>query len=190
MEANRRRKLDYSTFAGIAVALAAILGGLLLEKGSLQDLAQITALLIVAGGTFGAVLIGTPPASFMRALRRSRVLFFEEEPDDQPVISTILQFATTARRRGIGLMEEAALKVQHPFLRKGLLLAVDGVDTREIRRHLELELRIEEERADADAGVFELAGGYAPTIGIIGAVLGLIQVMKHLSNISDVGRGI
>jgi chemotaxis protein MotA len=185
-----KRRLDYTTFAGIAVALAGILGGLVLERGQAQDLMQVTAALIVLGGTAGAVLFSTPRANLARALRRSRTLFFEELRDERALIDRIVGFATQARRRGVVSLEEAAAKVENPFLRKALLLAVDGIDTNEIRRQLELEIRIADDRADADARVFETAGGYAPTIGIIGAVLGLIQVVKRLDNIPEVGRGI
>lgn len=184
------RKLDLTTLAGLAIAIGSVVGGLLLEKGTIQDLAQLTALLIVIGGTVGAVMLSTPASSLMRALRRSRTVFLAEESDDAAVAETILKFAAQARRSGIALMEAQAKQVEIPFLRKGLMLAVDGVDTKEIRRHLELELRLEEESVDADARVFELAGGYAPTVGIMGAVLGLIQVMKHLNNVSEVGHGI
>jgi chemotaxis protein MotA len=184
------RKLDLTTFAGLAIAVGSVVGGLLLEKGTIQDLAQVTALLIVFGGTIGAVMLSTPASSLMRALRRSRTVFLTEESDDAAVAETILKFAAQARRSGIALMETQARQVEDPFLRKGLMLAVDGVDTKEIRRHLELELRLAEESVDADARVFELAGGYAPTVGIMGAVLGLIQVMKHLNNVSEVGHGI
>jgi chemotaxis protein MotA len=186
----RGRKLDYATCAGLALAIAGILGGLILENGRIQDVAQATALLIVFGGTIGAVLIGTPAGALIRALKRSPVIFLEEPRDDESLVARILHFSALARRSGITSIEDQALLVEHPLLRKGLLLAVDGVDTMEIRRQMELEMRVEEDRAEQDARVFEAAGGYAPTIGILGAVLGLIQVMKHLDAISEVGKGI
>jgi chemotaxis protein MotA len=105
-------------------------------------------------------------------------------------IDRLVQCAQQARRNGIVSLEAQADQLGHPFLRKALMLAVDGVDTREIRSMLELELRLLEDRTERDAKVFEAAGGYAPTIGIIGAVMGLIQVMKQLDNISEVGKGI
>lgn len=184
------RKPDYTTFGGLALAVAGILGGLGLENGRIQDVAQVTALLIVLGGTIGAVLVSTPAATLIRALRRSSVIFFSEPSNDGVLMARILHFAMAARRGGITSIENQALQVEHPLLRKGLLLAVDGVDTMEIRRQMELEVRVEEDRAEQDARVFEAAGGYAPTIGIIGAVLGLIQVMKHLDSISEIGKGI
>jgi chemotaxis protein MotA len=101
-----------------------------------------------------------------------------------------MHFVFLARRGGVTSMESQAEQVDDPFLRKSLLLAVDGIGVSEIRGQLELSVRREEERAEADARVFENAGGYAPTVGIIGAVLGLIQVMKQLDDISQVGRGV
>ncbi|MEO8591983.1 MAG: flagellar motor protein [Candidatus Solibacter sp.] len=190
MESARSRKPDYATFAGLALAAAGILGGLVLENGQIRDVAQLTAFLIVFGGTTGAVLVSTPAATLVRALKHSSVIFFEEPRNDGSLVARILHFAMLARRGGITSIEGQALNVEHPLLRKGLLLAVDGVDTMEIRRQMELELRVAEDRAEEDARVFEAAGGYAPTIGIIGAVLGLIQVMKHLDAVSEIGKGI
>jgi chemotaxis protein MotA len=184
------RKPDYATFAGLALAVAGILGGLLLENGQIRDVAQVTALLIVFGGTVGAVLISTPAATVIRALKHTSAIFFEMPRNDESLVARILHFAMLARRGGITSIETQALKIEYPMLRKGLLLAVDGVDTMEIRRQMELEVRIEDDRAEEDARVFEAAGGYAPTIGIIGAVLGLIQVMKHLDAVSEIGKGI
>jgi len=186
----RRRKPDYATFAGLGLALAGILGGLVLENGRLQDVAQLTAFLIVVGGTIGAVLVSTPGSTLARALKRSSVIFVVDPQDDQSLVARILHFAMLARRGGIISIEALALQEDHPMLRKGLLLAVDGVDTLEIRRQLDLEIRVGEDRAEEDARVFEAAGGYAPTVGIIGAVLGLIQVMKHLDAVSEIGKGI
>ena len=184
------RKPDYATFAGLALAVVGILGGLALENGQIQDVSQVTALLIVFGGTLGAVLVSTPATTLIRAFKHSSVMFFEEPRDDESLVARILHFAMLARRGGITSIEAQAMEVENPLLRKGLLLAVDGVDTMEIRRQMELEVRVGEDRAEEDARVFEAAGGYAPTIGIIGAVLGLIQVMKHLDAVSEIGKGI
>jgi len=190
MENGNTRKPDYGTFLGIAVAFAGILTGLLLEKGTLQDLTQLTAFLIVVGGTAGAVLISTPSANAIRACRRCRLVFFQEERNYRALLDQILAFSVLARRGGISYIESSADSLADPLFRKGLLLAVDGVDTNEIRRVMQLEMQLEADHAEEDASVFDTAGGYAPTIGIIGAVLGLIQVMKRLDHISEVGGGI
>lgn len=188
--ANGNSRPDLSTFLGVAVALGGIAAGLLLEKGKLQDLTQLTAFLIVVGGTMGAVLVSTPWSNALRACRRCRMVFFQAPRNHRALMDQILAFSALARRGGISYIETAAEQVEDPFFRKGLLLAVDGVDTIEIRRVLQLEMQLEADHAEEDAGVFETAGGYSPTIGIIGAVLGLIQVMKRLHNLGDVGSGI
>jgi chemotaxis protein MotA len=181
---------DYATFAGIAVASACIIGGLILEKGRIADLAQLTAALIVFGGTAGAVLISTPVYTLMNSLKRARTAFFDEARDKDAQAEQLLRFAWMARRGGLVSIEDQAAAVDDSFTRNALLMAVDGMESKEIRRQLEMDIRITEERAEDDAQVFELAGGYAPTIGIIGAVLGLIRVMNHLENIGSVGKGI
>lgn len=182
--------LDLATLAGVVVALGAILGGLVLEGGKLADIAQLTAAMIVCGGTLGAVMISTPPKILKGALRRLIGIVKDPVPPIAGLLDQVIGYATQARKNGLVSLEEAAGEVHDPFLRKGLMLAVDGSDLQEIRAMLELEIDLEDAHAEAEAKVFEGAGGYAPTIGIIGAVLGLIQVMKNLANIEEVGRGI
>ena len=190
MHVSRRRRIDITSIGGPAIALAGILGGLLLERGQVADLAQWTAVLIVLGGTLGAVVASTPPGNLLSAARRCRSLLFGASRDYRATVASLMHFVFLARRTGVLSMETQAERVDDPFLRKALLLAVDGVEASEIRGQLELTVRREEERAEADANVFENAGGYAPTVGIIGAVLGLIQVMKQLDDIGQVGRGV
>jgi chemotaxis protein MotA len=183
-------KPDLASIGGLALALAGILGGLIMEKGSVRDVSQITAALIVLGGTFGATLVGTPLAVVLRALQRLKSVFMNESLPTEGLIEEIIGYATRARKNGLVSLERDAMEVEDPFLRKALNLAVDGTDLQELRKMLELEISLEEQAAEAEAAVFESAGGYSPTIGIIGAVLGLIQVMKNLANIDEVGRGI
>ncbi len=181
---------DIATFLGIALALGGIVGGLLLEGGKITDVAQYTAALIVLGGTLGAVLIATPLNVVMGAVKQLIAVFFEKAVTPDATIEEIIGYATRARKNGIVSLEQDAETVSDPFLRKALNLAVDGTDLQELRKMMELEISIEEQEHEARVKVFEAAGGFAPTIGIIGAVLGLIQVMKHLENIEEVGRGI
>jgi chemotaxis protein MotA len=183
-------KPDIATVAGIALAFAGILGGLILEKGSIQDIAQATAAMIVLGGTFGAVLVTTPLPVFLRALKSMRDVFLDKSNDTSATIEILIGFATQARKNGIVSLESDAAKVTEPFLRKALNLAVDGTDLNELRKMMEIDIDLSEQAADAEAKVWEAAGGYSPTIGIIGAVMGLIQVMKHLDDIKEVGHGI
>lgn len=182
--------LDFATVAGMVVGIGAILGGLVLEGGQIKDVAQITAAIIVLGGTMGAVMISTPMKVLKGAMKRLAGVIKDPSPPLDALLDEIIGYATKARREGLVSLEDASADVSDPFLRKALMLAVDGSDLQEIRSMLELEIDIEETRAEAEAKVFEGAGGYAPTIGIIGAVMGLIQVMKNLANIEEVGHGI
>lgn len=186
----RRRRPDLATMAGLVLAFAAIVGGLLMEGGRIKDILQFTPALIVLGGTFGAVLVSTPFKVLKGALRRLAGVFLDSTPDLRGISEEVIDYAAKARKNGLVSLEQEAAKVADPFLRKALNLAVDGTDLQDIRKMLELEIQVEEQNADAEARVFDCAGGYAPTVGIIGAVLGLIQVMKNLANIEEVGHGI
>ncbi|MGA2039210.1 MAG: flagellar motor protein [Bryobacteraceae bacterium] len=190
LAARAPRRPDLSTLAGISLALAGLIGGLLLERGSIQDIAQTTAAMIVLGGTFGAVLVTTPLHLVLRALRRLGDVFFDSSPSHSEVIDHLIRCASRARREGIVSLESETESIPDPFLRKALSLAVDGTDLQELRKMMEIDIVQSEQAREAEAGVWEAAGGYAPTIGIIGAVMGLIQVMKHLENMKEVGHGI
>ncbi len=181
---------DMATIAGLALALVGIIGGLLLEKGSIQDVAQATAALIVLGGTMGAVLVTTPMPIVLRAFQGLGSVFFERPGGAPETIEMLIGFAGKARKNGIVSLETEAAAVADPFLRKALNLAVDGTDLQELRKMMEIDTALAEQAGEAEAKVWEAAGGYAPTIGIIGAVMGLIQVMKHLEDIKEVGHGI
>jgi chemotaxis protein MotA len=181
---------DIATIIGVFVALGGIVGGLLLENGKLTDILQGTAALIVLGGTLGAVLVSMPMPTVIAAIKRLSVVLFEKSSAPEKLIDEIIDYATKARKNGLVSLEQESENIADPFLRKALTLAVDGTDIQEIRKMLELEISLREHIAESEARVFECAGGYSPTIGIIGAVLGLIQVMKSLSNIEEVGHGI
>ncbi len=181
---------DLATVAGLLLSAAAIVGGLLLEGGSIHDIAQYTAAIIVLGGTVGAVMVNTPLPVLTRAIKRLAHVLFEKGQNPEQLIEEIIGYATKARRNGVVSLENDADNASDPFLRKALTLAVDGSDLQELRKMLEMEIDIEESRSEAEAKVFESAGGYSPTIGIIGAVLGLIQVMKKLADTEQVGHGI
>lgn len=182
--------IDYSSVAGVVVALAAILGGLILEGGAISDVAQATGAIIVLGGTFGAVMVSTPSSVLMGAIKNFKYVFLQPRSEERKAIDEILTYATRARRNGIVSLESDVDAVQDPFLRKALSLGVDGADIQELEQMMRLEMEEYERRGKAEAKVYEAAGGYSPTVGIIGAVLGLIQVMKHLDQIEMVGHGI
>ena len=183
-------KPDFATFGGVLLALGGIVGGLLLEGGKIQDIVQITAAIIVLGGTFGAVMVNTPTRVLVGALKRFVQVFRDSSQPADGIIEEIISYATKARKSGLVSLEQDAESIADPFLRKTMNLAVDGTDMQELRQMMQLEIEIHESHALAEAKVFECAGGYAPTIGIIGAVMGLIQVMKNLANIEEVGHGI
>jgi chemotaxis protein MotA len=183
-------RIDLASIGGLALAFSGILGGLLIEGGKVKDVVQFTAALIVLGGTIGAVLVSTPLRVLRGAVRRMAGIFLDPSPDYMAATEDVIGYATKARKNGLVSLEHEADLIEDPFLRKALNLAVDGTDLQDIRRMLELEIQVEEQIAEAEARVFEAAGGFAPTVGIIGAVLGLIQVMKNLANIDEVGRGI
>src|SRR5579862_3139019 len=183
-------RLDLASLGGLLLALLGILGGLISEGGKIRDVAQFTAAMIVLGGTIGAVLVSTPLHIVVGAAKRFLGVFRDTTAPLAPLIDEVTGYATKARKNGLVSLEQAAEQIADPFLRKALNLAVDGTDLQEIRKMLELDIEIEEHEIESEAKVFEAAGGYAPTIGIIGAVLGLIQVMKNLANIDEVGHGI
>jgi chemotaxis protein MotA len=135
-------------------------------------------------------MLTSPLQTLISAAKSLKKVFFEEVTDPHAAVEEIIRYATKARKNSIISLEEDLDKIADPFLRKALSLAVDGTDLQELRSMMELELTQAEKHAESDAKVFEAAGGYSPTIGIIGAVMGLIQVMKHLENIEEVGRGI
>ncbi|MFN0169626.1 MAG: flagellar motor protein [Bryobacteraceae bacterium] len=183
-------KPDLATLGGLLLAVGGIIGGFLLEGGSVGKMLAPTAAMIVLGGTLGAVMITTPLAVLIRAAKAMGAVFFERTQPVSAVIEQIVEYATKARKNGIVSLEEEAAALKDPFLGKALTLAVDGTDLDELRKMMELEIEVEEHQVEAEAKVFEAAGGYSPTIGIIGAVLGLIQTMQHLADIEEVGKGI
>jgi chemotaxis protein MotA len=188
--AKSSRRLDWTLFAGPSLALAGILGGLFLEGGRMRDLHQLSAALIVFGGTAGAVVLTAPMTLIKRAFNRLKVLVWVSEYYPEELIGRITDYARLVRWHGMVALESTALAIEDPFWRKALMLAVDGAEEDTIRQTMDLEMNIRGMEADNEAGVFESAAGYAPTIGIIGAVLGLIQVMRHIDEISMVGAGI
>jgi len=182
--------VDKSSVLGIVVGLGGIVAGLLLEGGRLSQVLQPTAAIIVFGGTLGAVLLQFPTAVVKTAFRRLIQVFLERRRDPQEIITQLVGFANKARRNGMISLDADLPGVGDVFLRKSLMLAVDGTEPQELRKMMQLEIENQAEHEENIPKVFESAGGFAPTIGIIGAVLGLIQVMQHLDNINEVGKGI
>jgi chemotaxis protein MotA len=182
--------LDKGTIAGILLAIGGIVAGLLLEGGNLGQILQPTAAMIVFGGTLGAVLIQFPLRVVLASFRDLGKILFVRGEKAQAVIAQLIQFANQARRQGIVSLDAEIDQITEPFLKKALMLAVDGTEPEQLRKMMELELDNQSEEEERVPQVFESAGGFSPTIGIIGAVMGLIQVMQHMDKIDEVGRGI
>lgn len=182
--------LDSSSVGGILLALLGILAGLIIEGGRIDQILQPTAAMIVFGGTFGAVLLQYPLSTVLDAVRRLARVFFHKKNSGQAALQQIVGFANKARRSGIVSLDADLDSIQDPFLRQAVMLAVDGTEPAELRAIMELQLDNHSESEEKIPAVFESAGGFSPTIGIIGAIIGLIQVMQHLDHISEVGRGI
>jgi chemotaxis protein MotA len=183
-------RVDKASFSGLLVAIGGILLGLLLEGGSIGQIVQPTAAMIVFGGTIGAVLLQFPLGTVFRAVRSLAHVFMDGNNDGPELITMLVRFASQARRAGILSLDAELEKIKDPFLHRSVMLAVDGTEPQELRHMMEMELDRLAEQDDNVPAVFESAGGFSPTVGIIGAVLGLIQVMQHLQNIDEVGRGI
>ena len=182
--------MDLATLLGIVVALAGILGGHAIEGGSVLQILQPTAAMIVFGGTLGATMISFPISVLKQAAADLLLVFKEDQIRPNEVIDQVIKFTNKARREGIISLEKETSEVKDDFFRKSLMMAIDGNEPKELRQAMEVELQYMEERGEYSAKVYESAGGYSPTIGILGAVLGLIQVMQHLDNIDEVGKGI
>lgn len=178
-----------STF-GVLIALVAIIGGNLLEGGHTASLVQLTALVIVGGGTLGAVMVQTPYDTFIRAMKISRWVFSPLRLNPEEAAEKIVHWSNIARREGLLGLEAIAEEETDPFARKGLQLLVDGSEPEVIRSILEVEIDNKEHQDIQAAKVFDGMGGYSPTIGIIGAVMGLIHVMNNLADPSKLGGGI
>src|SRR5579871_1603144 len=182
--------MDRGSFGGLLVALGGILLGLTLEGGHIGQILQPTAAMIVFGGTLGAVMMQFPLEVVISAFASLANVFFERSEDPLGMVRTMVSYAQKARKEGIVSLDGELNNISDAFLRKSLMLAVDGTPPADLRTIMEVELDNRAERDGDIPKVFESAGGFSPTIGIIGAVLGLIQVMQHLDNISEVGRGI
>jgi chemotaxis protein MotA len=182
--------VDKASWGGVVLGLGGIVGGLLLEGGSLSQVLQPTAAMIVFGGTAGAVLVQYPLPTVLEAVRRLSHVFLQPRISPAAMVQDLVKYANRARREGIVSLDGELNSIQEPFLKKSLTLAVDGTEPQELRAMMELELENQAEREEKISQVFESAGGFSPTIGIIGAVIGLIQVMQHLDKIDEVGRGI
>jgi len=189
-ETKRKFGLDTSSVLGLTLAVIAILLGQALEGGNVKSIIQGTAALIVLGGTFGACLLQFPLSVAIGSFKAVFNVFRELKFDNREVIREIIRLANKARKEGVISLEADTQKISDPFLKKALTMAMDGVEPKVLRETMELEIENLEEEAEQPIKFWQAAGGYSPTIGILGAVLGLIHVMENLTDPSKLGDGI
>lgn len=182
--------MDLATIIGLVMGFGAIFGGAAIEGVHISALIQPTAALIVLGGTFGAAFVSFPLSAIINALKGIKTAFLPAKVDHEQVVKDIINYATKARRNGLISLEQEAQSARDPFIKKGISLVVDGIDPQKLRETLEADIMAYEDHTKHTVEFYEAAGGYAPTIGIIGAVLGLIHVMANLSDTSKLGGGI
>ncbi len=182
--------MDKGTLGGIGIAVAGIAVGLYLDGGKVGQLLQPTAGLIVFGGTLGAVMVQFPFSIVKQAVGQLKAVFIGRKDPAAQLIEDLTRYSVGARRNGLMSLDSELESIKNVFMKKAMTLAVDGTHSPELRRRMEFEMDTEADREDLLPKVYEAAGGFAPTIGIIGAVIGLIQVMQRLENINEVGKGI
>ncbi len=182
--------MDKISIAGLVIGLVAIVGGQVLEGGHVGSLVQPTALLIVFGGTMGAVLLQSPFHIFKRGIQMARWIWIPPLIEQKRLIDQIGNWSQVSRREGLLALENFVTQVKDPFTKKGLQMLVDGADPDRLRELLEVEIATFEDEMKQSAKIWEAAGGYSPTIGILGAVMGLIHVMENLTDPSKLGAGI
>jgi len=182
--------MDSISLIGLILGLAAIVVGQALEGGHLSSLFQPTAFLIVIGGTLGAVMLQSPLRTFKEGMRMARWVFQPPAATHAVLIEQVVGWSHVARKEGLLALEVQIMNLADPFIRKGIQLLVDGVEPERLREVLEVEIGTWEGQMKQAARIWEGAGGYAPTIGILGAVMGLIHVMENLSDPGKLGSGI
>jgi len=182
--------MDRLSITGLVVAILAIYVGFALDGGSIATLFELPAFIIVVGGTLGAVMLQSSSRQFLHAFSLLRWVFFPPHYDIEQGISNVVFWAEKSRESGYLALEDVALDVEDSYTQKGLNLLVDGAEIDDLRVSLELDLDIYREHNLRSASVFESMGGYSPTIGILGAVLGLIHAMSNLTEPTLLGQGI
>jgi chemotaxis protein MotA len=188
--AANRSRLDFATWAGVVLVVCGLLGGFMLEGGTPQAIIGESAALIVFGGCIGATLVAHPLSEVLSSARALSRVFLQKPDSCEPVADEIMALSRQARKTGLVSLETMLDTIEEPILRKGIMLGVDGVEPETIREILEVDIDVTIRHRERDAQVLESAGGFSPTIGIIGAVLGLIVTMGRIDDTKLVGRGI
>jgi chemotaxis protein MotA len=182
--------MDILALFGLVVGLGAIVAGNIVEGGTTSHLVQAAAAIIVFGGTAGATILSYPLGDLRSALSALKLVFQHEKADPESIIDDAVNILVQARRSGLVALQPQIAAIRNDLLKKGLMMVVDGMPPKMIKDILEQEIASYEKKMRKAAKVFESAGGYAPTIGILGAVLGLIQVMSNVAEPSKIGAGI
>jgi chemotaxis protein MotA len=182
--------MDILSILGFLVGISAILLGIVLDGGDISSLVNIPALIIVLGGTLGATLLQFPPAVFVKSMKMLSWIFIPQKIDLSAQIDKVIHWSSLARKEGLLGLENALPDEKDPFTKKSLQLLVDGSHPNAIREILDMDMYAKENMDLQAAGFYEAMGGYAPTIGILGAVTGLIHVMQNLTNPGLLGQGI
>lgn len=182
--------MDFLSLAGVVIGFGAIVLTMTIDGGILGSLVQLSALIIVGGGTVGAVLLQTPPVIFLRGCKMLVWVFLPPRDDRQDLVRNIVEWLRIARRQFILALDPVAEAQSDPFIRQGLRLVVDGIEAAQIRVVLEAMIATQEHEEMLAGEVFEAMGDYAPTVGILGAVMGLITVKSHLEDPTKLGSGI
>lgn len=182
--------MDLSSIIGIILGFALLIGGFLLEGGHFVSLLEVTAAMIVFGGTVGAVMISFSMEDIKQVPKLFKIVFTEKKYEVNELITTLCGFAEKARREGLLCLERETAGIDDDFLRQGIQLVVDGTDPALVRDILETQIDFTDERHKTGAEIFEAAGGYSPTMGIIGTVMGLVHVLGNLSDPESLGPSI
>lgn len=182
--------MDLATLVGLGVAFIAMIMTVVLEGGNPLSLLNLPAAVVVFGGTFGATLTSFTMDDAKKFMPWIMIAAKENKNDPQEVIKTIVVLAETARREGILKLESSIEEIEDDFLRQGVTLIVDGTDYEVTKSILETEIDLMRERHQTGAKFFQTAGGFAPTMGIIGTVMGLVNVLSHLEDASNLGHSI
>ncbi|WP_062307315.1 flagellar motor protein [Alicyclobacillus sendaiensis] len=179
--------MDFATVFGLLLGIGGLLGGYILDKGNIAALIQPSAMMIVFGGTLGATMLSSPLKVFLSLPKYLRIAFFAPKRDPRAQIDQLVDLAVMARREGILALEDHVNSFDDAFMRNGVRLIVDGIDPELVKDMLQTELAHIEERHEVGITMFEAAGGFAPTMGIIGTVMGLVHVLGSLSDVSSLG---
>ncbi|MCS7215036.1 MAG: flagellar motor protein [Thermodesulfovibrio sp.] len=182
--------MDLVAILGLIIGIGSIIAGNIAEGGTTAHLVQLAAAIIVFGGTFGAVFLSYTIKDLVTAFLSLKFIFLNRKINYYETIDTIIDLLVIARKRGLLSLQEELDRINDPFLKRGITHVIDGISPNIIRETLNQEIYAYEEVMRRAAKVFESAGGYAPTIGIIGAVLGLIHVLKNVTDPSKIGIGI